>query len=383
VILRVLTRLLLVLVVLAGALAAVLKLRYGGGDDFPDRHTGAPRLPASALEVVANLPTPPGNIAVSASGRVFITLHPEAHPATKVVELKDGVPMPFPNAAWQDPETDPRHFRDVLPVRIDRADRLWTLDNGAHGTHPARLMAFNIDTGEVAHEYEFPREIAGLGSHFNDFQVAPDGRFVYIADASFFAKTPAIVVYDVAAHSARRLLEGHPAVTADYFTPVVQGRRMVAFGLVSIRPGVDSIGLDAAGEWLYFAPVTSLQLYRARTADLVDAQLSAAELAGRVEVYAPKTMSDGIALDAAGNVYLTDLEHSAITVLRTDRTLETLVQSPQLRWPDGLSFGPNGTLYLTCSSLHQVIGLPPASVGAHAPYQVLRLALGVEAVPGH
>ena len=39
--------------------------------------------------------------------------------------------------------------------------------------------------------------------------------------------------------------------------PVVQGVRMELFGLFTVRPGVDSIALDDAGEWLYFAPVTS------------------------------------------------------------------------------------------------------------------------------
>jgi sugar lactone lactonase YvrE len=336
-----------------------------------------------ALEVIADLPTPPGNIAVSAQGRVFVTLHPEARPSAKVVELRDGQVVPFPSAEYQQPQRSPLHFRDVLGIRIDRADHLWTLDNGGHGLHPARLQSFDIERRVAVHGFEFPRAVAGLGSHLNDFQVAPDGRFVYVADASFFAKTPAIVVYDVVNRRARRLLEGHPAVTPDRYTPVVQGRRMEVFGLVAIRPGVDAIALDETGEWLYFAPVTSLSLYRVRTADLRDEQLAGADLAGRVEVVAPKTMSDGITMDAAGTVYLSDLEHSAIVALRPDRSLETVVQSPRLRWPDGFSFGPGGWLYVTCSSLQHVIGRTPRHIAAHGPYQVFRLQLGVPATPGH
>ena len=30
-------------------------------------------------------------------------------------------------------------------------------------------------------------------SFFNDLQVSPDGRYVYIADVSFFGKNPAII----------------------------------------------------------------------------------------------------------------------------------------------------------------------------------------------
>ncbi|MFM7143766.1 MAG: hypothetical protein ACKO2K_17815, partial [Alphaproteobacteria bacterium] len=54
--------------------------RHGGGVPFPDRY-GEPILPASALEKVADLPAPPGNVAVSRNGRIFLTFHPEGHPA--------------------------------------------------------------------------------------------------------------------------------------------------------------------------------------------------------------------------------------------------------------------------------------------------------------
>lgn len=379
-VMRFLGRLFGVLGLLVAALFVTLYVRYGGGGDFPDR-TGTPQLRASVLEPVAQLPTPAGNIAVSAGGRVFVSLHPEARPRYKVVELVDGAMKPWPSEAFQG-GTGPRAFHDVLSLRIDRQQRLWVLDTGQHGIHPGRLLAFNL-AGEVVHEFEFPRAVAGLGSHLNDFQVSPDGRFVYIAEASFFGKTPALIVYDVAAKAARRVLELHPSVTAEKYTPVVQGRRMVALGLVSIRPGVDSIALDLAGEWLYFAPVTNLHLYRARTADLRNERLTTGELAGKVETFAEKTMSDGITIDADGTLYLTDPEHSAIVLLRQDRTLQTLVKDNILRWPDGFSWGPDGWLYVTCSALHQIIGRPPWTFDDHAPYQVYRFKPGGRGIPGH
>jgi hypothetical protein len=131
------------------------------------------------------------------------------------------------------------------------------------GFGTARLLAFDLATSALVHR-RLPGKIALLGSMLNDFQVSPDGKQIYIADASLFALIPAIVVYDVSTQKSRRLLEGHESVLAEDYAPVVQGQRMEFYGLFTVRPGVDSIALDDAGEWLYFAPFTNKHLYRVR-----------------------------------------------------------------------------------------------------------------------
>ena len=72
-----------------------------------------------------------------------------------------------------------------------------------------------------------------------------------------------------------------------------------------------------------------------------------------------------------------------VRLLRPDGRLQTLVQSERLRWPDGFSFGPDGWLYVSCSSLQHVIGRPPSTIAAHAPYHVFRLRPGATAAAGH
>ena len=96
------------------ALVIVLRVRYGGPTTpFPDT-TKPPLLGTDAVEVVASLDEPPGNIAVAPDGRVFITYHPEARPPLHVMELVNGRPVPYPNAEWQD------RFVTPLSLRIDR-----------------------------------------------------------------------------------------------------------------------------------------------------------------------------------------------------------------------------------------------------------------------
>src|SRR6185503_14872669 len=102
-----------------------------------------------------------------------------------------------------------------------------------------------------------------------------------------------------------------------------------------MHPALDTIALDAAGEWLYFGPMTHTSLFRVRTSDLRDDELSPGDLARRVERFGPKPQTDGASMDQAGNVYLTEVEGASIAILRPDRKLETLVTHPRWRWPDG------------------------------------------------
>jgi sugar lactone lactonase YvrE len=381
-VLRVGSRVLIALLAVAAIAYGALWWRHGGGDPFPERALTEPLLPDSALEVVADLDLPPGNVAVSKSGRVFFTFHPEGRPEVKVAELVGGKPVPYPDVAFQSERAEGPWFDTPLSLRIDRQDRLWVLDYGSHGAGTPRLLGFDLATDRIVHDFEFPSEVAGLGSMLNDFQVSPDGTRIYIADASIFWNHGAIVVYDVARKQARRLLDGHPSVQSRAYVARVQGRDMVVLGAFAIRPNVDSIALDARGEWLYFAAVTADELYRVRTKDLDDESLAPAELAERVETFAPKTESDGITMDVEDRVYLSDPGHDAVHALGPDRKLVTLVRTPRLRWPDGFSFGPDGWLYVTASSLHHVIFMSPEHVREHAPYQIFRFRPGPEGIPG-
>ena len=377
-----LLRALLVLVAVVTVALAVVRFRFGEGRRLEDRTT-APLLSGDVLEKVVDLDYPPGNIAVHSSGRVFFTLHPDGKPPVKVVELVDGKPVPYPNERYQSEHGDIPYFQSILSIRIDRQDRLWVLDFADFGRGQPRITAFDLATGDLVHRFDFPREVAGLGSMLNDMQVSPDGNSIFIAETSPVVHRPALIVYDVAAEKARRLLHRHRSVLPEDYIIQAPGRDMRFYGLFALRIGVDSIALDTRGEWLYYGPVTGDRLYRIRASDLLDTALSDGDLGKRVEEYAAKTLSDGLTMDTEDGVYLSDMEHSAVIRLDTDRKLTTLVKDERLRWPDGFSFGPDGWLYVTCSSLQHVLFLGEDDVREHAPYQIFRFRPGHEGMPGH
>ncbi|MFT6030917.1 MAG: sugar lactone lactonase YvrE, partial [Oleiphilaceae bacterium] len=313
---------------------------------------------------------------VSNEGRIFFTFHPEAKPPVNIAELVDGkvVPLTLPSEV---------NLTSVLSLRVDRQNRLWLLDFADHGMETPQLVAIDLYTMELVHHFEFPSDIAGMGSHLNDFQVSQDGKFVYIADASILRKNPALIVYNVERKTARRLLEGHDSVKPDYYVPVVENEKMLIFGVFAIRPGVDSIALDRQEKWLYFAPVTDTYLHRIAISDLRNTNLSPEKLTQKVERFAKKSMSDGITTDDAGNIYISDLEHTAINRISAEGKFETLLKDPKLRWPDGFSFGPGGWLYVTNSALNVVIGKPSSYIMEQGPYQILRFKPESSGYPGH
>ena len=368
-------KLLLTILILALIAATALWLRYGGGDTYPDLST-TPRLPASSLQEVLSYSEPIGNVAVNRDGRLFFTVHPEARPpGNKLLEYVAGAAVPYPSVSVQ---TD--LFDTVLGVAIDRFNRLWTIDHGNHGLREARIIAIDLDTSEIVHDRTFDKSIAPAGSFLQDLQISADGRTAVIADASLVRKSPAIIVYDLEKDEARRVLESHDSVSAENYAIHSNDRPIEFFGIVALRGGVDGIALGP--DWLYYGALSGSGLYRVRLEDLRNTQMKPAELADRVERFSDKPLSDGLSIDVAGNVYITDIEHNAVFAVSPERELKTLIRSKLVRWPDALSFGPDGYLYLADSALPNVILQSREHIKAAGPYRIFRFRPGFDGVPG-
>jgi hypothetical protein len=178
-----------------------------------------PILPESALDIVAELETPPGNIAVSATNRIFFNFHPEYHPnPTKVAELLNRTSwIPFPSLEFQ------QSIVTCLSMRIDSKSRLWLLDFVQHGTTGSPTL-YGIQLAKTRGQadthylnYSFPSNVAGFGSMLNDFQVDPTGQFIYIADTSILGGTPSLVVFSIADQRSHRILSSHHSMFGSAF----------------------------------------------------------------------------------------------------------------------------------------------------------------------
>ncbi len=369
-------KVLLFLIIVLTIMATTLRVRHGGGIDYPNL-TSTPELSADVLEEVVAYSEPIGNVAVSSSGRVFFTVHPESRPSgNKLLEFVNGASVPFPSLQKQ-----AELFDTPLGLVIDRYDRLWVIDHGNHGMRPPHIVAIDLVIGDVIRNQHLDKTVAPVGSILQDLQVSADGRTIIIADASFWRKSPALIVYDIETGEARRVLEDHESVRAENYKIRTPTKDMEFLGgIVALRGGVDGIALGP--EWLYYGALNGSGLYRVRLKDLRDTSLPASQLANRVERYSDKPLSDGLSVDVEGGVYITDVEHNAIFRVDASEGLSTLLQSRKIRWPDALSFGPDGYLYVADSALPELILQSSEHIQKQGPYQIFRFQTGVNGVPG-
>ncbi|UOM36677.1 major royal jelly family protein [Acuticoccus sp. I52.16.1] len=350
-------------------------------------------LPAIAepVEVVAEIRgAMPTGITVTPGGRVFLNFPQwgDGSPFA-VAELIGGRLVPFPDTPFNrsggdDPVT---HLLSVQSVVADGADRLWILDTGAPGFAPpvpggAKLVAVDLGTGDVVRTITFRPDVVLPSTYLNDVRLdftVGEAGVAYITDSSL-SGPGAIIVVDLATGEARRRLSGHASTMPDPdFVPVIDGEPLMVRppeGPASPwRVASDGIAISPDGETLYYCALSSRRLHAVPTALLRDPDASDAQIAAAVRDLGEKGASDGLAEDDLGRIYAGDYENDALR--RWDgRRWTTIAQDPLLDWPDTLSVGPDGYLYVTANQLERQAPFHGGIDRREQPYRVLRVPIG-------
>ncbi len=339
-----------------------------------------PLLTATAktgLEVVAEVDEGPGNITVTPDGRLIISLHQFFAPEWRVAEiLHEKRLLPFPDERWNLPSTKRIGLDSVLGIQSDQRGVVWMLDNGMRSNLTPKLVGWDTRSSRLEKIIYLPHPITSDTAFVNDLAIDEKHQHIYIADPAR-GEQAALIVVDLKTGLARRVLEGQISVVAEDVDLVIDGvpveiRREDG---TTFRPrvGVNPIALDAKSEWLYYGPMHGTALYRIATRDLVDVGIDAKDLPARVQRYSDKPICDGISIDIAGNIYISDIGNNAIGVIDPNRKYRVLVSDERLSWPDAFSFGPDGRLYTVANQLHKTAALNAGDMQATPPYLVLRI----------
>ena len=369
--------------ILLGVLISTLPVTAQEQEKLPNERLRTP------LQVVAkfydNMPT---GVTVADDGRIFVNFPRwgDEVPFT-VAELKDGKPVAFPDAERNTADTSrpSDHFLSVQSVVIGPAGRLWALDTGrlewketiAGG---AKLVALDLETGQVVKNIVFDESVVKPDSYLNDVRFdltrGKEG-LAFITDSSS-AGHNGIIVVDLATGEARRRLNAHPSTLAvPRFLPTVEGRPLMnrpAGGIPShISIGSDGIAIGPDGQTLYYSSLAGRNLYSVGIDDLIGS-LPDSQLGSRVLDLGDKGgAADGLESDTTGAVYLTNYEHNVIQRREADGTIETLVHDPRVLWPDTLSLAADGYLYFTANQLHRQPGFHEGQDLRKTPYLLYRV----------
>jgi sugar lactone lactonase YvrE len=346
---------------------------------------------ASELEVVAQLPVAPGNVTVTPSNRIILTLHPFYSPKLKVVELaKDGSLIPFPNADWHTHNAKTTLAWDtVLGIQCDKRGVVWVLDSGTEDGSIPKLVGWDTVRDRLYKVIHLTQPAVVLPTilpdsvFVNDLAVDRTNDAIYISHSAGSDES-AIIVVDLETSRVRRVLRGHPSVKPENVQLKINGRTLdytlPDSGRFNLLIGVNPIALDAKDEWLYFAPMNGKSMYRIRTADLLNSQFTDEQLGQKVERFSDKPICDGLSIDNAGNIYISDLQSNTLSVITPNREFKELLTDPRISWLESFSYGPDGFLYFVSSQLHLSAPLNEGKNQAKPPFYVLRtkpLAPGV------
>ena len=322
------------------------------------------------VEGVASLPFRPGNVCVTAKGRVFATSHPlDGENDVQLFEVTG--PDRFqawPSEKFQSPKG--RYGENTIdtPLGITKDGRggLWVVDMGQR-IGKTRVWGFDIASGELIKKIDLPASIAPVGSFVQDLAVDRENGWVYLADIA----NPGILVVELATGAVRRF-GGHPSFEPEKDAKMEINGKAIFFGGAPASVGINPITLSADGETLFYGAMSGTSWYGI-PARLFRGGASDGVIANSIVRVGDKPVSDGAATDSLGNHFFTNLNQNGIDKLSADGILTPLVRDARFDWPDNVSVGDAGWLYVAVNQLHKAPAFTGAGDEGRPPYRIYRV----------
>ncbi|MBK0122474.1 hypothetical protein IAE30_03580 [Pantoea sp. S61] len=337
----------------------------------------------SRLEQVATSPRVWNGITVSHDNRLFASLTQSEGAGLQLAEVINNQLKAFPDESWNqwnanDPE---HHFYHVNALRIGPDGDLWVMDSGNKGIGTgdqavpggAKLVHISLATGKVLNSYVFKAPTLQPTSYLDDVRF--NGDFAYITDPGAVG----LVVLNLKSGKSWRVLDNHP-LSIDHQPIYADGKKLILRDGREKRVGLDQLEVSPDGKWLYYQAIPG-PLARIETRYLNDSTLSAAEVAKHAEKVRETWSTGGTAIDAAGNIYASDINTRSIRRIAPDGKVTTVVQDPRLVWIDAM-WVSDGALWMPSGQINRT----PATTGGKPstveyPVKLYRLPLPIKPSP--
>ena len=291
-------------------------------------------------------------VAIAPDGRTFLSI--VKLPGQDVPRLAEWVNhqlRPYPDAAWNawQPGSDAsRAFVNANSVRFGPDGTLWVVDAGTPEpsqpelTHGPKLVGIDVKTNTVS-------KVLYLDSAVKPQSYVDDVRFngdhAYFTDAG----VPGLIVVHLPDGSMYRVLEGVSSTTAQ--TPLrAEGHELRSKQGKPIYFHADQLEVSPDGATLYYQPCSG-PLSSIPVHDLDDQKMTDAERSAHVKVFAHTGTAGGTAIDAAGNVYVSDTDHDSVLRITPSGVVSTLIQDPRLVWSDAMWITADGRLWMPATQM--------------------------------
>lgn len=330
-----------------------------------------------------------GNITFTPEGNLVYSHHPFFEPENRVMiyDKESKTHKPFPNKEWNTPrETDDNYLSNVLGIRNDKNGIIWMLDMAQRNNVTPKIVGWNTKTNSLERIYYLPASATPKESQPNDMVVDTKHGYFIIADEGIGnggdGSKAAFIIVDMKTGKTRRLLEGTRTTLPENTPTIIKGKHLAINGK-NLLVGNDGITSDSNFEYVYYGPLNGSKIYRIKTLDLINENLTEAELDSRIDTYSDKPNNGGMSIDIEGNLYLTALEtNSVAVVLEKDRRIKTMIQDKNLVWPDGVSYNvTDGYMYVSAAQVNKGAIFNNGKDTSTTPFYVFRFKPIVAGVP--
>ena len=340
------------------------------------------------LQVEFTVENPTNGVSTTPDGRIFTVVarvDGSTGPAVLEFHPEDNTTTAYPNEGWnsytegKDPGT---HFIGVNSQRIGPDGRLWIVDKGspAFGApvilpNGPKMVQIDVQTNEVIRVYPFGNASQST-TFLDDIRFNPASNKAYITDAG----SPAgIIVLDLDTGMVVRTLNDHPS-TVGTVPPSGEGSFLRLNGEATFI-NADHHEVSPDGQTYYFQPANG-GMSKIPTACLdkafYNSSLNTLDNLGQyVEPFAGTPSTGGTAIDANGNIYLSDSNSQRIIKIAPNGTMTTLVQDPRLLWVDAMWISADGKLWMPAAQLNRGIPFNGGQNLITKPLSVFSIDIGV------
>ena len=344
------------------------------------------------INVELTLNVPSNGVSTTPDGRLFLVYaRVDGSTGPQVVEYdrETNKSTAYPNEEWnsyEEGKNPATHFLGVNSQRVGPDGMLWIVDKGATALgapvdlpYGPKLVVVDPSTNKVSRVYPMGN-VTRTDSLLDDVRFNPSAGKAYLTDAG----SPGLIVLDLESGMTIRVLDDHPS-TSDTMAVSAEGSLMY-FG-----PGqpayiyADQLEVSPDGKWFYYQAASG-GLFRIKTKYLNQASYNSSlnsndVLGAYVQPYANTPSTGGTAIDADGNIYVSDTDSQRILKIASNGTKTLLAQDPRLLWIDAMWITPDKKLWMPAAQLNRGTPFNNGKSYIQKPLHVYSIDIGVGPSP--